>query len=447
MTIKTYRAKTIAEALTQVKKELGRDAVILHTRTVRSGGWFGFRRATLTEITATSTQIAGGIGAPRLRHRATNQETSPAAISRASSLQPSAITAVESLGSRADRARERSQEGGGVVVNQPALPCVGLGEGATAAESPMQEVAKRIIAATERTPIDHDIAAIKRMVGQVLQTTRGVRHPSMPEALFECYQRLIAAEVETELADDIVGAVRDELEPAELDDPAIVQQQVLRRLAGYIQVSSDSVRVARATDGRPTTVALIGPTGVGKTTTVAKLAATYKLRHGKRVGLITCDTYRIAAVDQLRTYANIIGLPLKVVLTPTEMASACDALCDCDVILIDTAGRSPRDSGRIDELRAFISAARPHQTHLVLSTTSGEAALTEAASRFAPVGFDRVILTKLDEAVNFGVLVNVVRKVNSRLSFVTTGQEVPDHIEPGNAERFARFVLNGEAAR
>ena len=232
-----------------------------------------------------------------------------------------------------------------------------------------------------------------------------------------------------------------------MDDPAIVQQQVLRRLAGYIQVSTDSVRIGRAPDGRPTTVALIGPTGVGKTTTVAKLAATYKLRHGKRVGLITCDTYRIAAVDQLRTYANIIGLPLKVVLTPTEMAAACDALCDCDVILIDTAGRSPRDSGRIEELKAFIGAARPHQTHLVLSSTAGEGALGEAARRFGQVGFDRVILTKLDEAVNFGVLLSIVRQVDAKLSFVTTGQEVPDHIEPGNAERLARIVLNGESAR
>lgn len=427
MTIKTYRAKTIADALTQVKKELGRDAVILHTRTIKSGGWFGLRRATMTEITATSSQVAGAITAPRLRQRPASAPAAP---------QPGAADALAPL---MEMARER-REGASLA---PASPASAL----AVAESPMQAVAQRIIAATERTPIDHDIAAIKKMVGQVLKSTRGVRHPSMPEALFECYQRLLQAEVAADLADDIVGAVRDELDPAELDDPAIVQQQVLRRLAGYIPVSTDSVRIARAPDGRPTTVALIGPTGVGKTTTVAKLAATYKLRHGKRVGLITCDTYRIAAVDQLRTYANIIGLPLKVVLTPTEMASACDSLCDCDVILIDTAGRAPRDSGRIDELRAFIAAARPHQTHLVLSSTAGEGALGEAARRFGEVGFDRVILTKLDEAVNFGVLLSIVRQVDAKLSFVTTGQEVPDHIEPGNAERLARIVLNGEAAR
>lgn len=420
MTIKTYRAKTIADALVQIKKELGRDAVILHTRTIKSGGWFGFRRSTFTEITATSSKVAGEFAAPRLRNR-------PPAPS-------------DPMAPLIDAAQGRRAES---LASAPAAPLESAPTAPTRPlpESPLREVAQRIIAATERTPVDRDIAAIKRMVGQVLKSTAGARHPSMPEALFDCYQRLLEAEIASELADEIVGAVRDELDPAELADPAIVHQSVLRRLAAYIQISPDSLRVARAPDGRPTTIALIGPTGVGKTTTVAKLAATYKLRHGKRVGLITCDTYRIAAVDQLRTYATIIGLPFKVVLTPTEMASACDALSDNDIILIDTAGRSPRDAGRLDELHALVSAARPHQTHLVLSSTAAHSALIEAARLFAPLGSNRVIFTKLDEAVNFGVLVNLIRHIDAKLSFVTTGQEVPDHLEPGNADRLARFVL------
>src|SRR5262249_55200672 len=154
--------------------------------------------------------------------------------------------------------------------------------------------------------------------------------------LLDCYLKLLEAEVAAEIADEVAGQVRDELEPAELGDPEVVQQAVLRRLAAYIPVCAEPVKIGRAGDGRPLTVALVGPTGVGKTTTVAKLAATYKLRHGRKVGLITCDTYRIAAVDQLRTYANIIGLPLRVVMTPAEMRSACAALSDCDVVLIDT---------------------------------------------------------------------------------------------------------------
>ncbi|HBS29849.1 MAG TPA: hypothetical protein DEB06_10470, partial [Phycisphaerales bacterium] len=320
---------------------------------------------------------------------------------------------------------------------------VGGGAATIGAPSPLQTVARNIVAATARSPIEDELASIKRMVGHVFRSTRTAGHPSMPEALFDCYLKLIESEVASEIADEITGAVRDELDPAELDDPAIVQQAVLRRLAGFIPVCNDPAKASRAPDGRPLTIALIGPTGVGKTTTIAKLAATYKLRHGRKVGLITCDTYRIAAVDQLRTYANIIGLPLKVVLTPAEMRAGVDSLSECDAVLIDTAGRSPRDHGRLDELRAFLDAARPHQTHLVLSSTAGESCLADAAARFAPLGCDRLILTKLDEAVNFGVLVNIARKVDARLSFVTTGQEVPDHIEPGNPDRLARMVMSG----
>jgi len=115
----------------------------------------------------------------------------------------------------------------------------------------------------------------------------------------------------------------------------------------------------------------------------------------------------------------------------------------CDVILIDTAGRSQRDAGRLDELRQFIAAARPHQTHLVLSSTASQAVLIEAAERFAQVKPDRVIFTKLDEAVNFGVILTVARRLALKLSYVTNGQEVPDHIEVGRPDRLARLLLEG----
>jgi len=180
---------------------------------------------------------------------------------------------------------------------------------------------------------------------------------------------------------------------------------------------------------------------VGKTTTVAKLAATFKLRHGKKVGLITADTYRIAAVEQLRTYASIIGIPLQVAGTPDEMQKAVRSLANCDVILIDTAGRSQNDQNRIAELSRIVTAADPHEVHLVLSSTAGEKVLLKEAEVFSEVGIHRVVLTKLDEAVSFGMLINVIREVGKQLSFVTTGQEVPEHLECGRGERLAALVL------
>ena len=291
-----------------------------------------------------------------------------------------------------------------------------------------------------------EMSAIKRMVGEVLQrqvTGGGAPTPTMPARLFDMYLRLIGQEVSEELADRIVNDVRDELSGLELEDEPTVREAVRRHLADYIPTAEEAVAV-RSADGRPLTIALVGPTGVGKTTTLAKLAASFKLRHHRKVGLITADTYRIAAVDQLRTYANIIGLPLKVALTPAEMRQAVESLRDCDVILIDTAGRSQNDAGRLEELAQFVAAAAPHEVHLVLSGTAGEKVLLREAEAFSAVGVDKVVLTKLDEAVSFGMLINVVRRIGKELSFFTTGQEVPDHLEIGRPERLAELVLGTE---
>jgi flagellar biosynthesis protein FlhF len=134
-----------------------------------------------------------------------------------------------------------------------------------------------------------------------------------------------------------------------------------------------------------------------------------------------------------------------VALTGQEMQAACDALADCDIVLIDTAGRSQRDRDRLAELRAFLDAAQPHETHLVLSCTSSGSTMLEAARKFGELKPNRVIFTKLDEAVNLGVLLSVVQRVNLKLSYLTTGQEVPDHIEPSRPDRIARLVLDGVA--
>jgi len=237
--------------------------------------------------------------------------------------------------------------------------------------------------------------------------------------------------------------VRAELTDGAMEGDGAIRKAVLRHLAELVP-AADPTLPCRSPDHRPLTIALIGPTGVGKTTTLAKLAASFKLRHNRKVGLVTCDTYRIAAVEQLRTYASIIGLPLEVALTPDEMSCAAGRLSDCDVVLIDTAGRGPNDSRRLSELRQVLAAADPHEIHLVLSSTASERVLLREAAAFADIGADRIVLTKLDEAVSFGVLVNVMQSVGKALSFITTGQEVPDHIEEGRPQRLAELVLGAE---
>ena len=179
-------------------------------------------------------------------------------------------------------------------------------------------------------------------------------------------------------------------------------------------------------------VALVGPTGVGKTTTVAKLAANFKLAHGFRLGLITVDTYRIAAVEQLRTYAEIIDLPLAVVNAPSEMLRASTSSADVDLVLIDTAGRSPRDEVKIRELADFLAPGSTRRGPPGLERSRWPRSLQAAVERFALVQVDRLILTKLDEADGLGGVFAVLALSSRPVSYLTTGQAVPDDIEPAD---------------
>ncbi len=477
MTIRTFRAPSVSEALAQVKKELGSAAVILHTRTYKVGGVLGVGSKSITEITATSEMNVGSRLAPR------TDRAKAVAAANAASVAPNPAPATA-------RATEKPPTQPAFLA--PPTPTATKGEFANFAQNsrPLatrtpgdgeQQTApyftpRSIQSATNdhslTAQLRDEMAMLRRLVGRVVHNsgmnaisggtggaTTATACPSLPDALQSCYLKMLESEVATEIADAVVSAVRDELPHAELKGPEAARAAVLRHLAAYIPAGDHSIEPpgiqppcgnangGRERDGRPTTIALVGPTGVGKTTTIAKLAATYKLRMGKRVGLVTADTYRIAAVEQLRTYAGIIGLPLRVALTPQEMRAGCDALRDCDVILLDTAGRSPGDPGKLTELGSFLDAAVPHQVHLVLSSAASEACLRHAVASFAPVGPTHLIYTKLDEAVSFGVLVNIARKVNAKLSFITTGQEVPDHIESGNAHRLASLILEGGAVR
>lgn len=439
MNLRTFRGTTMAEALTEVKKGLGKDAVILHTRTYRVGGVMGLGGREVFEITASDSALAKG---PRLRERALAAPISAPAA-------PHDRFVADSFHRTA--------------------PIAALDPGVAVVDAKPRPPDRRpITTRVQPAPVNPDaadelraeLAAIKRLVGQVLQCSRrteiSVAQPGatpvlnvggMPDALFSLYLRLQEQGVGVESAEAIIADAREELTPEELADAGIVRQSLVRHLSKRLPVVGSISTAGPRPDGRPLTIALIGPTGVGKTTTLAKLAAAYKLRQGKSVALITADTYRIAAVDQLRTYANIIGLPIKVAMTPDEMTAACRSFAGVDVLLIDTAGRSQHDRTRLAELRSFIAAANPHETHLTLAATSAEPVLLDTASRFSPLGPDRLVFTKLDEALALGVLVKLLDKTGLKVSFITDGQEVPDQIELANADRLAKAILDAEVAR
>jgi flagellar biosynthesis protein FlhF len=264
--------------------------------------------------------------------------------------------------------------------------------------------------------------------------------PDLPGELVPTYATLLEAEVPEALARRLVRHVAEQLEPDEIHQPEAIRDALRLAVENSLPIAPPIATVP----GTKRIVALVGPTGVGKTTTVAKLAANFKLVHGLRPGLVTVDTYRIAAVEQLRTYAEIIDLPLAVANSPAEMKRAIAELGDVDVVLIDTAGRSPRDEVKIRELADFLNEARPDEVHLVLSAVAGERSLRSAVERFAVVRADRLILTKLDEADGLGGVLAVIGQANRPVSYLTTGQAVPDDIEPADRRRLARLILGHE---
>lgn len=258
-----------------------------------------------------------------------------------------------------------------------------------------------------------------------------------PSELFRLYTDLIETDMGEDLARELVELVRREAPAVARGDAHIARHWLTEEIVKQIPIHGP----ISLTPGRPRLAALVGPTGVGKTTTIAKLAANFRLRDKRRVGLITVDTYRIAAVEQLRTYADIIDLPMQVVATACEMRQAVRGMADLDVILLDTAGRSPADEVKLQELAGILEQAQPDEVHLVLSSVANTSVLVRTAERFAAVGTTALVLTKLDEAAGLGNLLPLLRDGGLPLSYLTHGQNVPDDITPADARRLVTTML------
>ena len=366
MDVKTYRAKTFQDALQMVQSDLGPDASILQTRQLRSGLVRWLRNTPQVEVTASAT-----IPVPRRMHEGLAADVASAASSLEDSVSiPSA-----------DRFNYRAQYRSNLYNH---------GNSGT--------------------------SLVEELCGH--QATSSGQH--LPETLVQLLGELLDAEVNEELATELIEQLSHDATPMDLQAPQLLRTRLAQSLEEEIQVASP----IKLPPGERRLVALVGPTGVGKTTTIAKLAANFHLRDQRRVGLITVDTYRIAAVDQLRTYADIIDLPMEVVSTPKEMRTAIDRLSDLDLILMDTAGRSPRDDVRIQELRAILAEANADEIQLVLSCIASTNSLTRSCQQFAKVGTTSVLLTKLDEATGLGNLIPLFRNCELPISYLTNGQKM-----------------------
>ena len=188
--------------------------------------------------------------------------------------------------------------------------------------------------------------------------------------------------------------------------------------------------------------AFIGTTGVGKTTTIAKLAARLMLERAKKVGLISLDAYRIGAMEQLKTYANILGVPCFQAFKKNDLLFALRRMEGKDVVLIDTAGQSQYDRSRLDELRRLIPGDLNISTHLLLSIATAESEMNKAADNFRCLNYQSYIFTKKDETQKCGTILNQIMKQNLPVSYITTGQNVPEDIEQAEREKLLKLIVS-----
>jgi flagellar biosynthesis protein FlhF len=479
--VHTYRAENMQSALDLVRRELGADAVILHTRQLPKSTWrfWGQRRETveITAGTGVNVRTPRVAAVPRRTPVAATAPSpvatvSPAPVRRTPwgegglSLETPDLDLPERVAPRDPAPVSRSAPER-TVPRRPALDRAILEQNVTDQDTYSAGAVPRGVqpslssrsvpvtgyaplpeptTAAPRVTVDHATreaqASLQRQLDSIRRMVEGLsrgalsQREEIPADLFQIYTQLIDAEVDEELARELICRLRDATGTGTTDP-----LHCRRQLSTMVEADLRCGGPIAVTPGRRKVVALVGPTGVGKTTTIAKLAANFRLRDGIRMGLVTVDTYRIAAVEQLRTYAEIIDLPMKVVTSPNEMSRALSELRGMDLVLIDTAGRSPKDEPRIQELRQLLDEAQVDETHLVLSLTSSTKSLEAGVDKFAAAGVTSLILTKLDEALGMGGLLSIARRVPLPISYVTTGQDVPDDIETASARRLSRLIL------
>lgn len=377
--VRTYRASSMQEALALVRRELGAEAVILHTRTLRRSLLGRLRRQ------APGIEITAGIGV-KVRSR-----------------QAGAGAAQEST-----------------PVGSPGAARSGLDE-----------------------QVQGQLNRLSGMLEEVIQRSRHQHVAQLPDHFLSLHAELVEADVPEELARQFTYTLHEQWPGA----GASSLPQLRARLIELIAKEFHTHGPVQTIPGERKVLALVGPTGVGKTTTIAKLAANFRLREGRRVGLITVDTYRVAAVEHLRAYAEIIDLPMKVVMNPRDMRWALSELQDVELVLIDTAGRSPREDLKIHELKMLLQEAGTDEVHLVLCAAASLRSLITTAEKFSTLGLTALLLTKLDEAASLGGLIALARATHLPSSYLTTGQSVPDDIETTDAGRLARLILGQEHLR
>jgi flagellar biosynthesis protein FlhF len=389
--VKKFTAKSMPDAMKSVRNELGNEAVILNSRIVYTGGFLGFFRKKNIEIIAAVDQVA-------------KHESKPIRKEKQSGFVP--------IPNKQTQVKLDNQRG---IIK----------------ESPLHS--------NQSTDILKEISNLKELIqSQSFQTAQiqGI----YPEPVQKLLDWMNEQEFSASLMEKYTAALMEKWFAAGMNCS-------VEELRGFLKEE-----ILKYLDDKPfggitftkKFVNVIGPTGVGKTTTLAKIAAECILNHHKKVAFITTDTYRIAAIEQLKTYAQILNIPLEVCYTLEDFQGAVKKFAPYDVVLIDTAGRNFRNKQYVDDLQKVIDFTIDLETYLVLALTAKQKDMEAIFKQFSSIAIDKFIFTKADETAVFGSMINMIEKYEIGVAYITTGQNVPDDVMVASPNTMTNLLIGAK---
>jgi flagellar biosynthesis protein FlhF len=409
MRIKKYIAKNMREALLQIKDELGEEAIILKTRKIPKKV-FSIGAQDEVEVTAAIDEDVVKQTRPEFPPL---KMTDPGVYNRPRS---SNIIDLEKPG--APEVKPWRPPGNDFSNKK---------------ESTLKYHSKEN---TEIDELKQNVSELKDIIKKIVAKENTVAEKPAIKNSSTLQSKMLKAEISGEIANSILSKVNREnpgLNEIELE------AKITSTLAEYFAVAGP----LKLRKNGPIKVVFVGPTGSGKTTTLAKLAAHCCINKHKKVSIITADTYRIAAIEQIRMFADIVKVGLQVVFSPDEIIDALESCSSDDVVFIDTAGRSQRNEEHMMDLQKLTEALTPDEIHLVLSATTKDSDLKDMVKRYASINVNRLLFTKLDETVRIGNIFNLVYDCKIPVSYLTFGQSVPDDIELAKSSGFIQKLWEG----
>ena len=402
MIIKKYTAKTEKEAIEAAKKELGENVVIMNVKNTRKKGIMGLLGATVVEVTVALEEESER---PNLMFPPKKETTGP--------IVPDSVWEKKPLLDKENAMSVEGETGKAIVEKLDGL----------------QSLLQQQLKITEEEKRE--------------QIKVEVKEDKMSDEIMTFVKLLYNTMIENEVSDIYANQLIDEIEKK--GKPDIQMDFVLSNVYQKMILKFGKAKLIQASENKPKLVYFIGPTGVGKTTTIAKIASKFCVEEKKKIALLTADTYRIAAAEQLRTYANILEVPFRVIYTPEEIVQSVEEFKNMDYILVDTSGHSHQNQEQKEAIVEFLQATDDSiekEIFLVVSATTKYKDLIRIADSYKSVKDYKIIFTKLDETTALGNLYNLRLYTGASLSYVTCGQNVPDDISPFNPQFTVKQILS-----